>query len=141
MQLCAISIMASLVPHGGGWTLADFTCYHGDDACMYLLQNGMLRTWQHCACLLLAVSCDCHMILLFCYQDYPSVGLVAKLLAQERVIPIYMITNNEAITSTYRVSVPLPPSSHCVVCLWCVAACGVLHAAYTTESNPLQSSN
>jgi protocadherin alpha len=33
--------------------------------------------------------------------DYPSVGLVANLLRREFVIPIFMITNNQAVQATY----------------------------------------
>lgn len=65
---------------------------------------------QQCAWLLPAVSCDCHTSFLFCCQDYPSIGLVAKLLNQENVVPLYMVTSNREIEETYGVGLHLLPS-------------------------------
>ena len=73
---------------------------------MYLIRNCVLRNMA-VYMTVLAASCDCHMTLIFCCQDYPSVGLVGKLLLQENVIPIFMITQNEEVTSIYNVSTPL----------------------------------
>ena len=42
---------------------------------------------------------------LICFQDYPSIGLVTKLLQQENVVPIYMVTRNEATEEIYNVGI------------------------------------
>ena len=125
-RVCHCECCHHFITHGCGRSLADFACYVPWFQSMYVYAHcgAVCYTCTYCiwhgsVLSYLSVSCDCHMTLLFCCQDYPSVGLVGRLLLQENVIPIFMITQNDQVTGTYNVGTlpSISPSTAHTVCI------------------------